>query len=326
MKIFIGSSKEQYNTLVEIANIVESNGHIPVRWDEPGLFRPGSFILNRLVEIANDVDASIIIFAEDDKVWYRYDITTQPRDNVIFEHGIFTGVLGSENAIILKVGSAKIASDLGGINYIDFSEGKKQRGHLELIQWLKNLKSKKSLSEINHTINDYFYTLDDAYKTHSTFVDLIENAKKVYVLARTAVNLLGNYDREIIQSVRSGTDVRLLFVGPTSDAVKYIYGDDSSIYFSNAKKMEYHLKRIRQETGKQITVKTINHAPTLSIIYIKKNNGESFVVIQFYFLHSRISRDRPMFRLNEGDIWFSAFKDEFDKLWSNADNWSFNED
>ena len=165
-----------------------------------------------------------------------------------------------------------------------------------------------------------FYTLDDA--SENNFSHLIKGAKKVHILARTAVNLLSLYEREISEIIKNGCEVRFLFVGSSSDAVKYIYGSNPELYFENARKMHSHIKSIKNTTGKDIEVKTINHAPTVSIIYVEKDNDVSFVVVQFYFLHSRLGRDRPIFKLTKNDRWFFAFKDEFDKLWSSADIWN----
>ena len=164
--------------------------------------------------------------------------------------------------------------------------------------------------------SDIFYTLDD--RPDSNFPHLIKDAKKVYILARTAVNLLGQYEKSFIDLIQTSCDVRLLFVGPQCDAVKYIYGSSPDVYFDNAKKMKYHIDNIKRKTGRTIEVKTINHAPTVSIVFIEKLDGHSFVVVQFYFLHALIGRDRPLFKLDKGDKWFNAFKHEFDELWNTA--------
>jgi len=179
--------------------------------------------------------------------------------------------------------------------------------------WIRGINIKKE-------INDFFYNLDEKPETNFSF--LIKNATKVHVLARTAVNLLGQYERDIIDLIKKDCDVKLIFVGPESDAVKYIYGTDPHVYFDNARKMKSHLLSIKSKTGKIIQVKTTKHAPTMSIIHIEKEDGESFVIVQFYFLYSKIGRDRPTFRLNKDDRWYNTFKDEFDKIWENADDWN----
>jgi hypothetical protein len=149
MKIFVGCSSEKLEIAGEIAAILEELQVTPLIWNEPGLFLPGLNILNRLIEIAEqEVDAAILIYSPDDKIWYGEGKLGQPRDNVIFEHGLFTGVLGPESAIIIKVGKGtKVATDFNGIEYIEYSNGKKIRGKRAITLWIQKLKNKSNSKE-----------------------------------------------------------------------------------------------------------------------------------------------------------------------------------
>jgi hypothetical protein len=84
MKIFIGSSKSKQALidLRKIATIIEDAGHIPLPWNKVGMFPPGKGIAESLREISNRVDAAILIFSEDDRVWYKNDYSLMPRDRV----------------------------------------------------------------------------------------------------------------------------------------------------------------------------------------------------------------------------------------------------
>lgn len=161
--------------------------------------------------------------------------------------------------------------------------------------------------------SSFFYTLDDS--PEANFSSHLKNAKKVYVLARTAVNLLTNYERQIVEKIKTGCEFRFLLVSPDSEATRYIYGADPKFYEQNAKSMKQALFNIQTKTGKELNIQTIYHAPTIGLIYVEKENGESYIVVSFYFLHSRVGRDRPHFKLIQNDPWFTCFKDEFDKLW-----------
>lgn len=74
-----------------------------------------------------EIDGSIFIYTSDDTIWYRGKSAGKPRDNVIFEHGLFSGKLGRTKSIIIKCGNVKLPTDLLGVTYIDFSDGKKQK-------------------------------------------------------------------------------------------------------------------------------------------------------------------------------------------------------
>lgn len=145
MNIFIGSSSssQSLDDLRRIAMIIELEGHIPYPWNKSGVFPLGKYIAESLRDICKKVDAAILIFNEDDLVWYRNDHQWQPRDNVVFEYGLLEGHLGPERTIICRRGSAKLASDLNGIVYCDLD--KEYTAEHELVEWMRYINSMLSL-------------------------------------------------------------------------------------------------------------------------------------------------------------------------------------
>ena len=110
-----------------------------------------------------------------------------------------------------------------------------------------------------------------------------------------------------------------MFISPESEATKYVYGTNPEIFDENIRKMNHHLTRLKQKNGNLFEAKCIKHAPTTSLILIEKEK-DSFIIVQLYFLHSRISRDRPLFKVFSSDKWYNAFSEEFDQLWFDASN------
>jgi hypothetical protein len=148
MKIFIGSSSEaaEAGLLGRIATIVQDKGKEPVKWNKtPSLFKGGKSMLQNLEEIPTreHIDASIFICTEDDKTDYRGKEIKTPRDNVIFEHGLFLGKLGAGKSVIIKKGNVTLPNDIDGIVHFDFSDGKDERGESDLKQWLDELEGTK---------------------------------------------------------------------------------------------------------------------------------------------------------------------------------------
>jgi len=143
MRVFIGSSTESSDNglLLKIANIVEGCQIEPIRWnDTPSPFQTGKFTLENLEELSDKVDAAIFICSTDDKTWYRGKKLGKPRDNVIFEHGLFSGKLGRQKSIIVKYGKVTLPNDLAGMTYVDFSDGQQVQGESNLKQFLEKLK------------------------------------------------------------------------------------------------------------------------------------------------------------------------------------------
>jgi hypothetical protein len=125
MKIFIGSSTEQSKIMKRISALLHESGHIPLCWNEAINLGQGTLI-DQLIRISHEVDGAIFIFAEDDPVEVRGKRKEQPRDNVIFEYGLFMGTLGAESVVFVRVGKAKIANNLQGVVYINLPKPDKK--------------------------------------------------------------------------------------------------------------------------------------------------------------------------------------------------------
>ena len=96
-RIFLGSSGKQEKLLQALTRGLEDVAHVEP-WTTS--FNPGTTTLERLVELAHEVDLAAFAFARDD--WTAASPPASPptgsgqaspRDNVVFEAGLFGGVL-----------------------------------------------------------------------------------------------------------------------------------------------------------------------------------------------------------------------------------------
>jgi hypothetical protein len=116
--IFLGSSVEQLGMAREIAGKLGYSAIVHV-WDD--IFPAGHTTLTSLMDEANKVDFAAFIFAPDDQVVSRSQEAQGPRDNVVFEAGLFGGLLGMERSIIIYAKGAKLPSDLEGLTPINYN-------------------------------------------------------------------------------------------------------------------------------------------------------------------------------------------------------------
>ena len=120
-RIFLGSSGKQAPLLDEL-----TAGLADVADVEPWTvtFNPGSTTLGRLVELTREVDFAAFVFAQDD--WTSADPAAggqaSPRDNVVFEAGLFGGVLGMDRTFILHADGAKLPTDLLGLTCVRYAD------------------------------------------------------------------------------------------------------------------------------------------------------------------------------------------------------------
>src|SRR5213596_2496503 len=120
-RIFLGSSGEQAKLLQAITRGLEDVADVEP-WTTT--FNPGRSTLDRLVELSREVDFAAFVFAQDD--WTATDGSepgqASPRDNVVFEAGLFGGALGIRRTFILHASGSKLPSDLLGLTCVRYGE------------------------------------------------------------------------------------------------------------------------------------------------------------------------------------------------------------
>src|SRR6201991_4726106 len=125
-RIFLGSSAAQTKLLQSLTRGLEDVAHVDP-WTTS--FNPGTTTLDRLLELTREVDFAAFVFARDDwtstsppAVSPSAPGQASPRDNVVFEAGLFGGVLGMQRTFILHASGAKLPSDLLGFTCVRYGE------------------------------------------------------------------------------------------------------------------------------------------------------------------------------------------------------------
>src|SRR5215475_11175989 len=121
-RIFLGSSGQQEKLLQALTRGLQDIADV-FPWTS--VFNPGVSTLDRLVELTREVDFAAFVFAQDD--WTSKGASTDvasgqasPRDNVVFEAGLFGGALGIRRTFILHANGAKLPSDLLGLTAVRY--------------------------------------------------------------------------------------------------------------------------------------------------------------------------------------------------------------
>ncbi len=126
-RIFLGSSGKRVKLLQALTRGLEDIAHVDP-WTTS--FNPGTTTLERLVELTREVDFAAFVFAQDD--WTTANTNSSPspgsgqaspRDNVVFEAGLFGGVLGMRRTFILHANGSKLPTDFLGLTCIRYGDG-----------------------------------------------------------------------------------------------------------------------------------------------------------------------------------------------------------
>lgn len=121
VRVFIISSVEALPIARAIQDAFEHDDFTVVVWTD-GVFKVASYTLQSLEDEIDNSDFAIAIAHPDDQVEVRGKDWPQPRDNVIFELGLFMGRLGRERAILMEPRDeqVKLPSDLAGVTTIGY--------------------------------------------------------------------------------------------------------------------------------------------------------------------------------------------------------------
>lgn len=125
--VFIGCSSEYKDAARALQSLfvkrrLANSAVVEVEiWDQ-GTFCPSETTLSSLIEAAKKFDFAILIFGKDSISTDRGVVHDAPRDNVLFECGLFVGAIGIERTFIVTHGCVKIPSDLAGLNVVNYTD------------------------------------------------------------------------------------------------------------------------------------------------------------------------------------------------------------
>jgi hypothetical protein len=121
--VFVGSSSEKSEVAEVIVRQLRDVADA-ISWKESDSFKPTSSTLDGLLHAAQKYHFGIFVLTPDDKTKSRGTTQFSPRDNVLFEFGLFLGALGPKRTWALmekRDERLKVPSDLLGIHIESFS-------------------------------------------------------------------------------------------------------------------------------------------------------------------------------------------------------------
>jgi predicted nucleotide-binding protein len=119
--LFIGSSKEHLPVAEALASGLPKTLASVTLWSD-GVFGASSFAIESLETQVGIADFAVLVVGADDQVTSRGVASDAPRDNVVFELGLFMGALSRSRTFLLTpMGrKVKIPTDLLGLTTLQF--------------------------------------------------------------------------------------------------------------------------------------------------------------------------------------------------------------
>ncbi len=124
IRVFVVSSSEALNIAEQIQINLRYAKFLVEIWTN-GVFKASNYPLESLEKVVDDSDFAIAIATPDDLLEIRGENKPVPRDNVIFELGLFIGRLGRERSFLLEPRGEgiKLPTDFSGLTTIDYRYG-----------------------------------------------------------------------------------------------------------------------------------------------------------------------------------------------------------
>lgn len=141
-RIFIGSSTEG----LAVANRIKdffSGDYDCFLWTDD-IFKNNESFMETLVKSASLFDFGFLVFSADDESIIRDKHFETPRDNILFEYGLFLGRVGLDRAFVIAQKEARIPTDMLGITQTRYEVSTNAKGEKvatdSLEEGLKKLK------------------------------------------------------------------------------------------------------------------------------------------------------------------------------------------
>lgn len=125
MQVFVGSSKENLETARQVTTQLNTAGSLEAHiWSED-VFADSETYIASLENALDWADFAVLILSGDDPGQVREKQVILPRDNVIFELGLFVGRFGRDRCRFFVAGGSdtKLASDLSGVKAVEYRSG-----------------------------------------------------------------------------------------------------------------------------------------------------------------------------------------------------------
>jgi hypothetical protein len=123
-KVYIAHSNEASDLARSLISELYSYASCETHKDA---FKHGVSFVDNVLEVARTFDFAAVLLTPDDMVTSREVRMSAPRDNLIFEAGLFYGVLGAQRTFLLVPENCrdfKLPSNINGISFIQYDHSR----------------------------------------------------------------------------------------------------------------------------------------------------------------------------------------------------------
>ncbi len=303
MHVFIGCASEDKALADELIDHMKEVVRSPAVAFDPwhrDVFTLSRGTMDDLAKATRTSDFGVFIFSGADRVESRGVTSFSPRDNVVFEAGLFAGALGLERTFILldAASHAKVPSDLAGITLATYGGG------AELATAARQIAAR--IDGLGPRLRVTELTVDEAH--HHMYEAMRDPRIKVFKHAAVATNnfavsnVVSEFDREVLAFMRrDGTSYYYVFnTGGDSKLAKV--RSDRALRLLGEAQGGRHRMCARSIKRKQQTVNVL--------LFLGEGRNEAISV--------ETNNDLHVFTLYQEPHAARSWKLFFDELWGGA--------
>lgn len=143
-KIFIGSSSESIRIAKQVRRAFQADPVEVNLWSE-GVFGASDVTIESLEKLLPSTDFAVLLLTADDQIKIRKQNKVSPRDNVIFELGLFIGAIGRPRTFMLvdvDEKNLRLPPDLHGVTYIPISTTDKKKTKSQILSAISQIRDR----------------------------------------------------------------------------------------------------------------------------------------------------------------------------------------
>ena len=350
-RIFIASSVEGLDAAYAIQELLEFSAECTV-WDQD-VFAPSSVTLLDLIKRAQNSDYGIFVFSFDDTIKIRDTEELTVRDNVVFELGLFIGIIGIANCFIVMPRSnddIHLPTDLTGITPLKYN-AKRADNNLKAAlgpsanQIKRALRSfsppdKQMSDELSQQINAiglsaFFSSRDDysKYRASTPSIDRYINTAKSSIELVSITLTTGIQIDDICTVIKNKINkqrdfrVTISLLNPFRDelymALEPVFGADYSSLQNSTKDALKRLSQLKKslsaERQKRFSIKMHNTLPFGSAIILDGNLESGRIQIETKPYKVGMRKSFAFEIINDGNSFYDTIKSSYYELIHDGD-------
>lgn len=156
------------------------------------------------------------------------------------------------------------------------------------------------------------------------FSRLLERASEIWVMARSGINMLSRYTRNIKMFLERGGEFNLMITNPDSAYVGGMYNSNINLPKANIDVALSHIEFLRKEFISGINVKLLNSPPSIGVLIVRGSNlvydVDSVIQVMLYPKFSSTGSGRPMICiLPSMEPWYTILEQDVLESWKIAE-------